>query len=970
MKHSFPFFKKLNKEIVKNRLTTVFVDSFTSIPFVLSGVSKKIILTVESNSFDDIYSSFLEEDNIVGVPFFDLKFDAFNEYHKNLYNQSYHIISSSWKDVRVCVVDARLYEKKIFSNEKTRPLFYISEKGFSYEDLAEFLNKNKYKKVDILDGPGSFVGRGFIVEVHSFGEKNPVRFNFYEDLPVCFLLDQDNELILKKVSRSVIRPKTKQKNISLRELGGEKSVLAIYKKGSLVFKNSLIKSGKYMFSKAFELASFQDYGKIKKRGHVEFSKWLVSDGVFYDNFWFFPSWFHGKNKENKTKILPPSLDLIVGSLYVHSLYGVCQFVGYEENLKQEDRVCLKFNDGLLKMDIVFIDKLYFYSDGQQKNRKLDSLNKKTLWVSRKKKASIEAQSYVESVVDNYIKRGSVKKEPYVYDRSLFFLFLSKFPYKDTQDQQTSWFEICSDLCSNKPMDRLLCGDVGFGKTEVAIRASFLALINNKSVLVLAPTTVLAQQLFLCFNKRLSPFGYVCDHVSRLTTKKNNVFEGFLNDKINLIVGTHAIVKNNSLLSKASLFIVDEEHRFGVKDKEAIFSVNPFCDFLSLSATPIPRSLQFSLSGVRKISTMLSPPLSRKPIIISFLKYSFGFLKTIVLKEKIRGGQVFVVDNSVSNIKVLFRSFVASVPNINSSLLYGSMEKQKILKTMGEFRNKNIDVLFCTSIIESGIDVPSANSIVIVNSHLFGLSQLYQLKGRVGRSVFQSFAYLMYPSLDKITLSGLKRLKSLQKNDKLGSGYHIAVSDLSIRGPGSLLGYSQSGSSSVGFDFYSKLVSSAVASLYPSGDMVDVSLLPFVSLGDAFVPKNYILATKQRVAVYSFMSGCDSLESLKDFYNNCILRFGPPPQPFLNLCTSKKLSFSLYKKGVLSIVKEDDFVVFISNKNYKGSVVVLREKLDVFFNKRKCDYFFMKADRGFKFQFNFKDEDVYILVESLIQFLYE
>ena len=425
-----------------------------------------------------------------------------------------------------------------------------------------------------------------------------------------------------------------------------------------------------------------------------------------------------------------------------------------------------------------------------------------------------------------------------------------------------------------------------------------------------------------------------------------------------------------MLEKADLFIVDEEHRFGVKDKEFVFSVNSKVDYLSMSATPIPRSLQFSLSNVRDISVMLSPPVSRKPIITNILPYNFKALKNISLDEISRGGQVYIVDNSIDNLLFLFEKIKQELKGCVVSCLYGSLNKKLIKQTMEDFRLKKIDVLIATTIIESGIDVPTANTLVVLNSHLFGLSQLYQLRGRVGRSSRQGYAYLFVPNKKNITKNGISRLSSIQKNSSLGSGYNIALSDLDIRGPGALFGYSQSGSSLVGFDLYTKLLNQAVSFLYPDKSVVDFEKIPVVLLGADYIPKEYVSFDLDRVSVYNFVSSCVDNKELASFFESCVLKFGPPPLEFKNLFTSRKLSLFLYQKDISSVVFKGGVVAFLFSSFNLISFDSLVVLLDGFFKKRGLSYIFKNSKGVFKIQFKSNAKDVYILVESLIKVLYE
>ena len=887
-----------------------------------------------------------------------------------MFRSSINKISSDWSGFDLCVVDSSILKKPLFPLKHAQ-LISSKDSQFSYDFVLSFLHKNNYNRVDFLSLEGEFVLRGSIIDIFSFGEKKPIRINFYDTPFKYYLVDIDSGSILKQLNQVSVLPFFNKGDLSLFDLMDKNCLLVAYKDGFLSITNPLGGGADFFYKEPFISFDYQKFVSFNK-DNVNFfnSVWLSSSGVFFNNIIVCPLWFVEDNQVSLPLSSPDPIKLIDGDYYIHSGFGVCCFLGFEEQVLSQDRLCFSFLDGVLKLDIKYLHLISYFSSASFGEKKLNSLNKTKSWQAKKNKVSSSAESYVKNIVSNYISRRSSLKSPCVYDEDVFGLFLSGFKYKDTLDQKKCWSEILTDLCSSKPMDRLLCGDVGFGKTEIALRASFISLYSNKSVVVLAPTTILSQQLFGCFCERLSPFGFECFFVSRLSKNSSKNINSFLRAGPSVLIGTHSILKNKNSLKKAGLFIVDEEHRFGVKDKEFVFSLNSSVDYLSMSATPIPRSLQFSLSSVRDISTMLTPPLSRKPIITYILKYSFSHLKNVVFNELSRFGQVFIVDNSVKNVLFLYNKLSVEFEGVVVSCLFGSQKKTLIKKTMDDFRVGKINVLISTTIIESGIDVPKANTLIVLNSHLFGLSQLYQLRGRVGRSTSQAYSFLFIPDKKSVTPQGLKRLSSLQKNTALGSGYDIALSDLDIRGPGSLFGYSQSGTSLVGFEFYTKLLNQAVFLLYPEDSSIQLEKIPIVSLGSDFIPKNYISFDVERVSVYSFLSSCICLDQLALFYRDCILKYGPPPLPFDNLFKSRELSLYLYNKDFSSVSFSSGVVSFSLSSFCVLTFDSLVLLLDSFFKPKKISYVFKNMGSGFKFQFNYNKKDVYILVELLIKVLYE
>ncbi len=971
VKHSF-FFNDLFSLVDKNKKTLIKIDSFSIVPHVVSLFkNKKTFLVVDSLFFDDYYSSFPVDKNIVGLPYVlyeSLSF--FSSFHETLFQRGFNKLSGKWEEFDVCVVDKKNIKRPLFSKAKPNVLISASP-DFTFDKVLLFLKKNNYKKVDFIESWGDFVVRGSIVDVFSFGEKNPFRIDFFDNPFRFFEINLVDGGIEKPLRGLTLSPLSEKGGVCLGDLIGEGCLVLEYKKGVLTVLNKNISSGVVCHKKPLVSFDFLGFSSVFKSKKKIASSWLCSLGFSYGGEVFYPEWFLAKKQTFKKKPLEAPVVLIEGDYYVHSSFGVCVFLGFEEKKSNQDRMCFSFSDGVLKVDIKFLFLISPFASKDFGEKQLDSLNKTKKWERKKKKAELSAKGYVKNIVNNYAKRSLSSKDPCLYEDDIFSLFMSGFKYKDTVDQKQSWLEILSDLCSNKPMDRLLCGDVGFGKTEVAVRAAFVCLCNNKSVVVVCPTTILVQQLFDCFSERLSSFGFSCFSVSRLTKNSKGVVCSFLSkEEPSVIIGTHSIIRNKDVLKKVGLFIVDEEHRFGVKDKEFVFSVNNNIDYLSMSATPIPRSLQFSLSNVRDISTMLSPPVLRKPIITHILKYSFVLLKNIILNEILRGGQVFVVDNSVDKIVFLFNKLSREVSGVSFALLYGSQDKIYIKKTMESFRSKNIDVLISTTIIESGIDVPSANTLVVLNSHMFGLSQLYQLRGRVGRSGLQGYSFFFIPNKNLITPQGLRRLSSLQKHTELGSGYDIALSDLDIRGPGALFGFSQSGTSLVGFGYYTKLLSRAVSLLFPDKNAIVPENLPDVSLGSDFIPKNYITLDRDRVSVYSFVSSCVDIDRLNLFYKDCILKFGPPPFPFVSFFNSREVSILLFNKDISKISVSSNNVVVCFSSFIGVSFENLLIILDGFFAPKKIRYFFREEKRVVKFQFNYKGKDVYILIKSLVKVLYE
>ena len=537
------------------------------------------------------------------------------------------------------------------------------------------------------------------------------------------------------------------------------------------------------------------------------------------------------------------------------------------------------------------------------------------------------------------------------------MFASFFPHVLTQDQKTTLLEVFGDMTVPKPMTRLLCGDVGFGKTEIALRASFLAATNNKNIILLAPTTILVDQLYDVFSKRFGFFS--CPVFCSI--------QEFLSSGVNgrILISTHRVLSSPHALSLCGLFIVDEEHRFGVEQKEQILKNNISCDILYMTATPLPRTLQMSFSKIRNFSLIKTPPVSRKPTLTNLYVFDKNLIINIIKEEVLRDGQVYVVDSSVNNVVSLFLFLSSSLPDISVDFLHSKRSENVIKKTMSLFRLGKIKVLVSTSIIESGIDIGLANCVIVNNSHCFGLAQLYQLRGRVGRSNIQSFAYFLVPKKKPKSKRYVQRLFSIKKNQKLGSGYNVAIDDLNIRGAGSLLGYKQSGGGGgVGFEFYTKLVSDVFRDRDSSSSFNEVSL----SLGPAYIPKRFAFTSDERLQIYRSVSSFSSFDDLKAYKKNIFSSFGLLKGPFLQLFINRELFLLFQQTCVKSLVLKCGFLFIVLNKSsvfYKKHFILSCKK---FFILKGFNPSFVNLKKELKIHLNKKPKDVYILMKLFAEVL--
>ncbi len=606
-------------------------------------------------------------------------------------------------------------------------------------------------------------------------------------------------------------------------------------------------------------------------------------------------------KRIRTELL--SLDsLKKGDLVVHSEHGIGLYGGLEKlkiNGATNDFLLITYKDGdklYLPVDRMGMIRQYMGVDGIVPP--LDKMGGAS-WAKVKEKVKKSVEKMAAELLDIYAQRRVKKGFSFKLDNEEYKEFEAGFPYEETRDQQKAIEDVLRDMESPNPMDRLICGDVGYGKTEVALRASFMAVYNQTQVAVLVPTTVLAEQHFETFTKRFENFPVNIACLSRFRTKKEQktIIENLKAGKTDIVIGTHRLVQKDVKFKKLGLMILDEEQRFGVKHKERLKKIRKTVDVLALTATPIPRTLHLSLVGIRDISIISTPPEQRRPIITYISQPDDGIITEAIKKELKRGGQIFFVHNNIKSIKRMAGHIQKLVPEVRLDIAHGRMEEDRLEEIMVKFMERKIDLLVCTSIIESGLDVPCANTIIINRADKFGLSQIYQLRGRVGRAGEQAYAWLFIPEESTLTKDAGKRLKVLMEHSDLGSGFQIAMSDLKIRGGGTILGASQSGHiAAVGYDMFLKLMESAISDI--KGEPVTESLEPEINTRlSSFISEDYIPDIDQRLLAYRKLSSMESLKEISLFKAELTDRFGKMPRETENLLLKIMLRVLSVKAGV-------------------------------------------------------------------------
>ncbi len=580
-------------------------------------------------------------------------------------------------------------------------------------------------------------------------------------------------------------------------------------------------------------------------------------------------------------------DLNPGNPVVHLDYGI----GIYRGLFRLD-VAGSSNDYLL-LEYLGGDKLYVpvhrlnlvqrYVGAGEKTPQLDRLGG-TGWRRLKKKVAAAVEKIARELLEIYATRRLFKGFSFSQPDRYFKEFEACFEYEETPDQSEAIEDVLADMERPVPMDRLICGDVGYGKTEVAIRAAFKAVMDAKQAVILVPTTILAQQHYLTFSKRLKDSPVIIESLSRFKTAKQQreILENLEKGKIDIIIGTHRLLQEDLRFRDLGLLIIDEEHRFGVAHKEKLKKLKRLVDVLTLTATPIPRTLHMSLTGIRDMSVINTPPQDRQSIRTFLYPFDGEVIRNAILREVKRGGQVFFVHNRVHDIMAMAGYLRDLVPEVRLAFGHGQMGERDLEKVMLDFMSHQIDVLLCTSIIESGLDIPTANTILINRAEQFGLADLYQLRGRVGRSKERAYAYFLVPGESALSRDALKRLRAIQEFTELGSGFKLAIQDLEIRGTGNLLGPQQSGHiAAVGFEMYTQLIEKAIKRL--RGEEIGEEPTPEIRWHKpAFIPDSYVETPHQRLSIYKRLSGVRSAEEVEDMQSELQDRYGPIPEPVTNL----------------------------------------------------------------------------------------
>ena len=628
-------------------------------------------------------------------------------------------------------------------------------------------------------------------------------------------------------------------------------------------------------------------------------------------------------KEGETVIFS---DLKIGDYVVHKTHGIGEYIGVN-TIKADgvtkDYIKVKYKDNdILYVPISSLDNIRKYIGAEKGAPKINRLGSKD-WEKTKARVKNNLREVARELIELYAKRQHSKGYSFSKDTIWQKEFEDSFPYVETDDQLRCIEEVKKDMEAEKPMDRLLCGDVGYGKTEVAIRAAFKACMDQKQVAYLVPTTVLAQQQYESFKERMEKFPIRVDVLNRFRTPKEQkqILEKLEKGELDVVIGTHRILSKDVKFKNLGFLIIDEEHRFGVKDKEKIKEIKTNVDVLTMTATPIPRTLHMSILGIRDMSVIYEPPQNRKPVQTYVLEYDDEIVREAITKELEHDGQVFYLFNNVEGIEAKANKIQALVPEAKIGVAHGQMSGRELEEIMQDFIDKKINVLVCTTILESGIDIPNANSIIVENADRLGLAQLYQIRGRVGRSEKQGYAYIMYKKDKLLSEVADKRLKAIKEFTEFGSGFKIAMRDLEIRGAGSILGEMQHGHmEQVGYDMYCKLLDQVVKEMkgIQVEEEIDVQLDLDVS---SYIPDEFIEDSNQKIEIYQEIALCKNEDEIKDITDSIIDRYGNMPKEIEKLLDIARIRNSCRAKNIIKVAQKSDKVIFyFDEKTFDFSVV--------------------------------------------------
>lgn len=770
---------------------------------------------------------------------------------------------------------------------------------YKIEELVEKLVKFGYKRQEIVGERGEFAVRGGIVDIFHC---EPVRIEFFGDkVESIRVFDAQTQRSINKIESYNLLPIVENGNSSFFEHINSETIVFLdepmqlkavaEQEGYFRYEDLVAQTNSFktITNTSFEKGEKIDLSNLPKLPEPKQKKKTVQEGI------------------NRSLLL----ELKDGDHVVHENYGIGLYRGMhkmEIDDVEQEYLLLEYAKGdQLYVPLQQMGLVEKYSGNPSPY--LYRLHGKE-WKKTKSKVKKGLQDLTQELLLLYAIRNKTTGYAFPKDMQTQNELAATFPFEETKDQDKAIKDVMRDMESDRPMDRLVCGDVGYGKTEVAIRSAFKAATSGKQVAVLSPTTILAQQHYATFCERLKNYPINIEVLSRFKHKneQKKIVEKIPTGEIDILIGTHRLLSKDIIFKDLGLLIVDEEQRFGVTHKEKLKQLRKNVDVMTLTATPIPRTLYFSLSGARDMSLINTAPVDRLPIRTHVVSWNEELIKEVILRELDRGGQVYFVHNRVQTIDTVARKIRKLIPDVRIAIGHGQMQEDKLAKIMTEFQEKKYDVLICTTIIESGLDITNVNTMIIDHAERFGLAQLYQLRGRVGRSSNRAYAYLLYHKEEVLKEEAVKRLKAIQEFTELGSGYRLALRDLEIRGSGTLLGARQSGHIiSVGFDMYCDMLEEAVKKAKGIEEPLARQVVVDLKVS-AFIPSDYINDERQRVATYRRLTLLDSKQKLNEMRDEMKDRYGEIPRPFKQLFEIVDIKIRAQLKGIKLIKEEKNRIV--------------------------------------------------------------
>ena len=862
----------------------------------------------------------------------------------------------------------------------------LKKTNLTQKKIIDKLLEFGFNKTEFISGFGDYAVRGSVIDIYSPNYKKPIRIQFFkekiksitpfnletmksessgEESFIVYKYNQDD----KKTKKNIIDLIPENSFIIFdKHFNAENRMIieSISKKNPIIFINPLIKIGERLYDFELEylkLSKNNISGQInqinKKYSDFEItylinsnqSKSKISDtgnNFFYDNH--SESYLVRKTKNVfislKDEFEEPSSkfdefkkltykfknfsELKLNDLLVHKKYGICIYDGLtQKNLNGsivELVQCIFDHDDYLFVPITKIDLLQKYV-GNKSGIKPDSLRDKT-WGSKVKKAKKVAEKVAKEILSLYAKRKLTRGFSFKFNSEEIDMFEKDFEYNETPDQLKAIEDVYEDMKKDYPMDRLVCGDVGFGKTEIALRSAYIASMNSKQVAVIAPTTLLVNQHLNTFIKRFKNFPINIQSVSRNTPQKDlkRIIQDLADSKIDILIGTHKLLNEQFVFKNLGLVVIDEEHKFGVRHKEKIKEIRMGVDYLALSATPIPRTLQLSLSGIKDISIIATPPVDRFSIDTQVHHNNKNIIKNAINFELDRKGRVFFIHNEIKTIESVSKDLRKMFPSESIEYIHGKMNPNVIERIILDFIDGKISILVTTTLIESGIDIQEANTIIINNANKFGLSDLYQIRGRIGRGNQKGYAYLILEKDKNLNENALKRLSAIQSLSSLGSGFNLAMEDLEIRGAGNLFGTDQSGNVyDVGIEFYLELLDSEIKKINNSliNDEINIEIN---SKDKISIPDQYISSAEKRIYYYKRISCIDNKNEATEVIEELIDLFGIIPEEVNNLIKLSELKVKLKELKIYDFKLNQTNMIF--KNNYEGKL----KNFEIFINK--------------------------------------